>query len=87
MQTDATLLDGTFVRLHTLLGVVAQSLKPVKRLATCEWTQQRSKLLAEQCLISSFDRGVQTASSLSFSSDLVRGVHARAIFEWQSRET
>ena len=27
------------------------------------------------------------ASSLSFSSDLVRGVHARASFERQSRET
>ena len=31
LQTDATLLDVTCcVRLHTLLHVVAQSLKPVK---------------------------------------------------------
>ena len=35
MQTDATLLDVTCcVRLYSLLHVVAQSLKPVKRLAT-----------------------------------------------------
>ena len=64
MQTGATslanscqqllaLLDVTdCVHLHTLLHDVtyclAQSLKPVKRLATCEWTQQVPTLLAQQ---------------------------------------
>ena len=32
-----------------LLGVVAQSLKPVKRLATCKRTQQLTTLLGQQC--------------------------------------
>ena len=31
------------------LGVVAQSLKPVKRLAACKRTQQLPTLLAQQC--------------------------------------
>ena len=43
-QTDATFLDVTCcVRLHTMLHVgswPAQSLKPVKLLATWKWTQQ-----------------------------------------------
>ena len=38
-KRNATLLDVTCcVCLHTLLLVVAQNLKPVKRLATCERT-------------------------------------------------
>ena len=54
VQTDATLLDVTCcVRLHAhpvacccvLLGVVAQSLTPVKLLATIKRTQQLSTLL------------------------------------------
>ena len=32
-------------RCYVLLGAVAQSLKPVKRLATCKWTQQLLTLL------------------------------------------
>ena len=47
---DPTLLDVTFcVRLHTLLHVVAQSLKPVKLLATRKRTQQLPILLGRQC--------------------------------------
>ena len=46
MQKDATLLDVTFcVSLHILLNVVAQSLKPVKLLATCKRMQQLRKML------------------------------------------
>ena len=32
-----------------LLGVVVQSLKPVKRLARSKWTQQLPELLGQQC--------------------------------------
>ena len=55
-QQLPTLLDLCCVRLHTqfnvvvcccvLLGVVAQSLKPVKRLAKCKRTQQLPTLMA-----------------------------------------
>ena len=34
-----------------LLGVVAQSLNPVKRLATCKRTQQLPTLPGQQCLV------------------------------------
>ena len=47
---DAALLDGTCcVRLHTLLHVVAQCLKPVKLLANWKRTQQLPTLLGQQC--------------------------------------
>ena len=50
VQTDVTLLDITCcVRFHTLLRVVAPSLKPVKLLATYKRTQQLPTLLAQQC--------------------------------------
>ena len=46
-QQLPTLLDVTCcVRFHTLLHVVAQSLKPVKLLAACKRTQQLPPLLA-----------------------------------------
>ena len=43
-----------------LLGVVAQSLKPVKRLAPCKWTYQLPTLLGQQCwgLLRSFARSL-----------------------------
>ena len=52
-QTDTTLLDVICcVHLHTLLHVVgnsvAQSLKPVKLLATCKQRQQLPTLLGQQ---------------------------------------
>ena len=49
-QQLRTLLDVTCcVRLHTLLHVVAQNLKPVKLLATCKRTRQLPTLLGQQC--------------------------------------
>ena len=49
-QQLRTLLDVTCcVRLHSLLHVVAQKLKPVKLLATCKRTQQLPTLLGQQC--------------------------------------
>ena len=71
MQTDATLLDVTCcVRLHTLLYVVAQSLKPVKL-----FSQQLPTFLlfcdrrsvAQQCWI-----------RLHGSSDIVGATHAHS---------
>ena len=45
--TTSNIVDVTcYVRLHTLLHVVAQNLKPVKLLATCKRTQQLPTLLA-----------------------------------------
>ena len=43
-----------------LSGVVAQSLKPVKRLAPYKWTYQLSTLLGQQCweLLRSFARSL-----------------------------
>ena len=43
-----------------LLGVVAQSLKPVKRLAPYKWTYQLPTLLGQQCweLLRSFVRSL-----------------------------
>ena len=43
-----------------LLGVVAQSLKPVKRLAPYKWTYQLPTLLGQQCweLLRSFARSL-----------------------------
>ena len=34
---------------HRLKAVVAQSLKPVKLLATCKWTRRLPTLLTQQC--------------------------------------
>ena len=49
VQTNAILLDVTCcVRLPNLLHVVARSLKPGKRLATCKRTQQLPTLLGQQ---------------------------------------
>ena len=43
-----------------LLGVVAQSLKPFKRLGPCKWTYQLPTLLGQQCweLLRSFGRSL-----------------------------
>ena len=47
-----------------LLGVVAQSLKLVKPLAVCKWTQQLSTLLGQQCweLLCPFAHSLKTSN-------------------------
>ena len=47
-----------------LLGVVAQSLKLVKPLAMCTWTQQLSTLLGQQCweLLCPFAHSLKTSN-------------------------
>ena len=47
-----------------LLGVVAQSLKLVKLLAVCKWTQQLSTLLGQQCweLLCPFAHSLNTSN-------------------------
>ena len=47
-----------------LLGVVVQSLKLVKLLAMCKWTQQLSTLLGQQCweLLCPFAHSLKTSN-------------------------
>ena len=53
-----------------LLGVVAQSLKPVKRLARRKQTQQLSRLLGQQCweLLRPFAHRLRVHTSFSACS-------------------